>query len=59
MPYHVKSGSFLVVAPSLAEATKMYDTLKDHPEGVTVRDMEGRDIDVDRLRNILNSGDAN
>lgn len=57
MPYQVKSGSFLVVAPTLAEAIKRYDDLKRLPDGVAVWDMEGREIEVDRLRHILNEGE--
>lgn len=55
MPYHVKAGSFLVVAATLSEAIRLFDSLED-PDGVTVRDMDGREIDVDHVRPILNDG---
>lgn len=56
MPDQVRAGSFLVVAPTLSEAIKLFDSLDD-TEGVTIRDMEGREINVDRFRTILNEGD--
>ena len=57
MPYHVRAGSFLVVTPTLAAAIKLYDDLQDNPDGVTVRDMDGREIDVERMRPILNESE--
>lgn len=59
MPYQVKAGSFLVVAPTLAEAVRLFDSLKGAPDGVTVRDMEGREIEVERVRPILNGDEPN
>jgi hypothetical protein len=55
MPYQVKVGTFLIVEPSLAAAVKRYDSLKDGPEGVVIRDMEGRDLNIEELRSILNA----
>lgn len=57
MPYQVKAGSFLIVAPSLPAALKLYDDMRAGPEDVSIRDMEGREIDVDELRPILNDGE--
>ncbi|WP_038933232.1 hypothetical protein [Bradyrhizobium japonicum] len=57
MPYHVKAGSFLVVTPTLSAAIKLYDDLQGNPEDVTVRDMDGIGIDVERMRAILNESE--
>ncbi|MFT4119994.1 hypothetical protein [Bradyrhizobium sp.] len=59
MPYQVKAGSFLVVAPTLAAAIRLHDDMKNNPDGVSVRDMEGAEIDVERIRPILNDGEPN
>jgi len=56
MPFQIKAGSFLVVAATLSEAIRLFDTLED-PEGVTVRDMDGRELNVDNARRILNEGE--
>jgi hypothetical protein len=53
MPYQVKSGSFLVIAATLAEAIRLFDSLSDK-DGVILRDMDGIVLDPDRLRRILN-----
>jgi hypothetical protein len=57
MPYHVRSGSFLIVAPTLPVALKLYDDMKRGPEEVSIRDMEGREININELRPILNDGE--
>lgn len=46
----------MVVAATLSEAIRLFDTLED-PEGVTVRDMDGRELNVDNARRILNEGE--
>ncbi|WP_375313767.1 hypothetical protein WHZ77_11470 [Bradyrhizobium sp. A5] len=57
MPYQVKSGSFLIVAPSLPAALKLYDEMRTGSEEVSIRDMEGREIDIDEIRPVLNDGE--
>ncbi|MCS3730020.1 hypothetical protein [Bradyrhizobium betae] len=57
MPYQVKSGSFLIVASTLPAALQLYDDMKSGPEDVSIRDMDGRQIDIDELRPILNDGE--
>lgn len=58
MPYQVKAGTFLVVEASLAAALKRYDSLKDQSDEVVIRDMEGRNLDIEELRPILNKGES-
>jgi len=57
MPYQVRSGSLLMVAPTLRAAIRLYDDVRDSPDQVSVRDMEGREINVEELRPILNEGE--
>lgn len=57
MPYQVKSGSFLIVAPSLPAALKLYDDMAAGPEPVSIRDMDGREIAIDDLRPLLDDGE--
>ena len=57
MPYQVRSGSLLIVVSTLPAAIRLYDDMKDSPEDVSVRDMEGREINVEELRPILNKGE--
>ena len=57
MPYQVKAGTFLVVEPTLAAAIQRYDSLKDQSDEVVIRDMEGRNLDIEELRPILNRGE--
>lgn len=56
MPYQVRSGSLLIVAPTLPAAIRLYDDMRDSAEELSVRDMEGREINVEELRLILNEG---
>ncbi|MBW7973055.1 hypothetical protein [Bradyrhizobium sp. BR 10289] len=57
MPYQIQAGSFLVVVPTLTEAIRLYDSLRDAPDGAKIRDMDGREIGVERVRTILNDGE--
>lgn len=57
MPYQVRSGSFLIVAPTLPAALKLYDDMKSGSEEASIRDMEGGEIDVHELRTILNDSE--
>lgn len=50
MPYQVKAGSFLVIAPTWDEALHLFDSLGERGE-VVIRDMDGRVIDVEQRRN--------
>jgi len=43
-----------MVAPTLPAAIRLYDDVRDSPDQVSVRDMEGREINVEELRPILN-----
>jgi len=44
-------------APTLPAAIRLYDDVRDSPDQVSVRDMEGREINVEELRPILNEGE--
>jgi hypothetical protein len=57
MPYQVRSGSLLIVVSTLPAAIRLYDDMRESPEDVLVRDMEGREIKVEELRPILNEGE--
>jgi hypothetical protein len=57
MPYQVRSGSLLIVVSTLPAAIRLYDDMRESPEDVLVRDMEGREINVEELRPILNEGE--
>jgi hypothetical protein len=57
MPYQVRSGSLLIAVSTLPAAIRLYDDMRESPEDVLVRDMEGREIKVEELRPILNEGE--
>lgn len=47
----------MAVAPTLAAAIKLHDDLKNNPEGVSVHDMDGRELEVERHRQVLDEFD--
>jgi hypothetical protein len=53
----VRSGSLLIAVSTLPAAIRLYDDMRESPEDVLVRDMEGREIKVEELRPILNEGE--
>ena len=54
MPFQVKAGSLILVAMNSVEALRVFDSLsKDSEEPVYIRDMEGVEIDPERLRPIV------
>lgn len=57
MPYHVKAGSLLIVASTHWEAVRLYDDIRKQQEDISVRDMDGIEIDVEQIRSILNEGE--
>ena len=51
MPYQVKRGALTVVAATAADAIKLFGSMaKSADEPVTIRDMDGHEIDPDHLR---------
>ena len=53
MPYQVKSGSITFVVASVRQALAMFDQMReDGREELSIRDMDGRTIDPDRLRSL-------
>jgi hypothetical protein len=53
MPYQVKQGSLVIVVTNSAEALRLFDSMTTHSdEAVLIRDMDGREIDLDVIRTI-------
>jgi len=53
MSYQVKSGSITFVVATLRQALAMFDQmLEDAKEELSICDMDGRKIDLDRLRSL-------
>ena len=51
MPYQVKAGSLTIVAINSAEALRVFESLSvDCDERVSIRDMDGFEIDPERIR---------
>lgn len=55
MPYQVKVGTVITVVPTLAKAIEMFDKIDDPDR--TIRDMDGKELSVERLRPILNENE--
>ncbi len=54
MPYQVKSGSITFVVASVRQALAMLDQMReDAREELSVCDMDGRKIDADTLRSMV------
>jgi hypothetical protein len=54
MPYQVEAGSLLVVVATDREAIEMFDRLVgDGGQKAIVRDMRGVELDVNRLRALV------
>jgi hypothetical protein len=54
MPYQVEAGSLLVVVATDREAIEMFDRLvEDGGQKAIVRDMRGVELDVNRLRALV------
>ena len=53
MPYQVKRGALTIVTATAADAVKLFDSMdKTDQEPVTIRDMDGNEIDPETLRNV-------
>jgi len=53
MPYQVRSGSITFVVASVRQALAMFDQmLEDAREELSIRDMDGRTIDLNLLRSL-------
>ena len=51
MPYQVKAGSLTIVAINSAEALRVFESLSTYSdERVCIRDMDGFEIDPERIR---------
>jgi hypothetical protein len=51
MPYQVRTGALTIVATNSVEALRVFDSLTaDTEEPVFIRDMDGVEIDPDRIR---------
>ena len=53
MPYQVEAGSLLVVVATDREAIEMFDRLWGTAVKAIVRDMRGVELDVNRLRALV------
>jgi hypothetical protein len=54
MPYQVKSGSIIFVVATVRQALAMFDQmLEDAREELSICDMDGRRVDPDRLRSLI------
>jgi hypothetical protein len=53
MAYQVKAGSLTIVAINSAEALRVFESLRAHcDEPVSIRDMDGLEIDPERIRSV-------
>ena len=53
MPYQVRSGSITFVVASVRQALAMFDQmLEDAREELSIRDMDGKTIDLNLLRSL-------
>jgi hypothetical protein len=53
MPYQVRAGSLTIVAINSAEALRVFEALSTHSdERVSIRDMDGLEIDPERIRSV-------
>jgi hypothetical protein len=53
MPYQVRSGSITFVVATVRQALVMFDQmLEDARDELSICDMDGRKIDLDRLRSL-------
>ena len=51
MPYQVRTGALTIVATNSVEALRLFDSLiADSEDPVVIRDMDGAEIDPDRIR---------
>jgi hypothetical protein len=53
MPYQVKSGSITFVVATVRQALALFDQMReDAREELSICDMDGRKVDLDRLRSL-------
>ena len=53
MPYQVRSGSITFVVATVRQALTMFDQMReDARQELSICDMDGRKIDLDRLRSL-------
>ena len=51
MPYQIKAGSLTIVATNSIEALRVFESLnRQSEERVYIRDMDGTEIDPDRIK---------
>ena len=58
MPYKVKMGSLVVVAKSVSDALKIVDASSFPKSQITVTDLDGNPVDLEKLGANLKTDDA-